>query len=170
MIKQDTSENQVNIIYLGLGSNLGNRKNNIEKAKFSLIENNIKILKTSSYYESLSWPNPNNPKFLNIVLKVVSNISPLNLIKLCKKIEKNLGRKKTFKNSPRECDIDIIDFSNSNMKSEVILPHPRMHIRNFVLFPLFELNKNWRHPILKQNIKKLINALPKKDIRSIKQI
>ena len=103
-------------------------------------------------------------------MKVVSNISPLNLIKLCKKIEKKLGRKKTLKNSPRECDIDIIDFSNSNMKSEVILPHPRMHIRNFVLFPLFELNKNWRHPILKQNIKKLINALPKKDIRSIKQI
>ena len=170
MIKQDTSENQVNIIYLGLGSNLGNRKNNIEKAKFSLIENNIKILQTSSYYETLSWPNPNNPKFLNIVLEVVSDISPLNLIKLSKKIEKNLGRKKTLRNSPRECDIDIIDFSNSNMKSKVILPHPRMHIRNFVLFPLFELNKNWRHPILKQNIKKLINALPKKDIRSIKQI
>ena len=170
MIKQDILENQVKSIYLGIGSNLGNRKNNIEKAKFSLIENNIRILQTSSYYESLSWPNPNNPKFLNIVLKVVSNISPLNLIKLCKKIEKNLGRKKTLRNSPRECDIDIIDFNNSNMKSEVILPHPRMHTRNFVLFPLFELNKNWRHPILKQNIKKLINALPKKDIRSIKQI
>ena len=170
MIKRDTSENQVNLIYLGLGSNLGNRKNNIEKAKFSLIKNDIKILQTSSYYETLSWPNPNNPKFLNIVLEVVSNISPLNLIKLCKKIEKKLGRKKTLRNSPRECDIDIIDFSNFNMKSEVVLPHPRMHTRNFVLFPLFELNKNWRHPILKQNIKKLINALPKKDIRSIKQI
>ena len=170
MIKQDTSENRVNKIYLALGSNLGNRKNNIEKAKFSLIENNIQILQISSYYETLSWPNPRNPKFLNIVLEVVSNITPSNLIKICKKIEKKLGRKKTSRNSPRKCDIDIIDFSNFNMKSDVILPHPRMHTRNFVLFPLFELNKNWRHPILKQNIKKLINALPKKDIRSIKQI
>jgi 2-amino-4-hydroxy-6-hydroxymethyldihydropteridine diphosphokinase len=170
VIKQDTSENQAKLIYLAIGSNLGNRKNNIEKAKFILIENNIKILQISSYYETLSWPNPNNPKFLNIVLKVVSNLNPSNLIKLCKNIEKQLGRKKTLRNSPRECDIDIIDFGNSNVKSEVILPHPRMHTRNFVLFPLFELNKNWRHPILKQNIKKLINALPKKDIRSIKQI
>ena len=95
-------------------------------------------------------------------MKVVSNISPLNLIKLCKKIEKNLGRKKTFKNSPRECDIDIIDFSNSNMKSEVILPHPRMHIRNFVLFPLFELNRNWTHPIFKKNVDFFINDLSQK--------
>ena len=100
----------------------------------------------------------------------MTSLKPINLFFIIKDIEKKLGRKKTLKNSPRECDIDIIDFSNSNMKSEVILPHPRMHIRNFVLFPLFELNKNWRHPILKQNIKKLINALPKKDIRSIKQI
>ena len=107
---------------------------------------------------------------MNIVLEVVSNLNPSNLIKLCKNIEKQLGRKKTLRNSPRECDIDIIDFGNSNVKSEVILPHPRMHTRNFVLFPLFELNKNWRHPILKDNIKKLINTLPKKDIRSIKQI
>ena len=97
MIKQDTSENQVNIIYLGLGSNLGNRKINIEKAKFSLIEKNIKILRISSYYETLSWPNPNNPKFLNIVLEVVSNLNPSNLIKLCKNIEKQLGRKKKIR-------------------------------------------------------------------------
>ena len=135
-----------------------------------MIENNIKILQISSYYETLSWPNPNNPKFLNIVLKVVSNLNPSNLIKLCKNIEKQLGRKKTLRNSPRECDIDIIDFGNSNVKSEVILPHPRMHNRNFVLFPLFELNKNWIHPISKDHIKRLIISLSNRDIRSIKQI
>ena len=170
MIKQDTSENQVNIIYLSLGSNLGNRKNNIEKAKFSLIENNIKILQTSSYYETLSWPNPNNPKFLNIVLEVVSNISPLNLIKLCKKIEKNLGRKKTLRNSPRECDIDILDFKRKKISNEIILPHPRMHTRNFVLLPLFEINKDWKHPITKEHIKRLMLLLSNRDITTIKQI
>ena len=84
MIKQDILENQVNMIYLGIGSNLGNRKSNIEKAKFELNQNNIKILKTSNYYESLSWPNPKNPKFINIVLKISTNFKPENLLKICK--------------------------------------------------------------------------------------
>ena len=170
MTKQDISENQVKSIYLGIGSNLGNRKINIEKAKFSLIEKNKKILQISSYYETLSWPNPKNPKFLNIVLEVVSNLNPSNLIKLCKNIEKQLGRKKTLRNSPRECDIDIIDYYNQKIKGKIILPHPRMHERNFVLLPLYELNKDWKHPILKQPIKKLILSLSNKDLRSIKQI
>ena len=99
MIKQDILENQVRSIYLGIGSNLGNKKSNIEKAKFKLFQSNIKILKSSSYYESLSWPNPNNPKFLNIVLKISTNLKPLDLLKLCKDIEIFLGRKKSFKNS-----------------------------------------------------------------------
>ncbi len=69
MIKQDISENQVKLVYLGIGSNLGNKRNNIEKTKFKLCQSNIKILQSSSYFESLSWPNAKNPKFLNIVLK-----------------------------------------------------------------------------------------------------
>ncbi len=170
MIKQDISENQVKFIYLGIGSNLGNKKKNIEKAKFELIQNNIDILSSSNYYESLSWPNPKKPKFLNIVIKIRSILRPLDLLKKCKKIEKKLGRKKTAINSPRECDIDIIDFNKEKIIHNIILPHPRMHTRNFVLIPLFEIDKNWRHPITKNHIKKLILSLPKKDITSIKQI
>ena len=67
VIKLDISENQVKLIYLGIGSNLGNRKNNIYKAKLRLSQNNISILKSSNFYETLSWPNHKNPKFLNIV-------------------------------------------------------------------------------------------------------
>ena len=170
MIRQDTLENPVKSIYLGIGSNLGNKKDNIEKTKFELNQNNIKILQSSSYYESLSWPDPNNPKFLNIVLKISTKLSPLELIKKCKQIEIKLGRKKNFPNSPRECDIDIIDYNSVCMKNKINLPHPRMHTRNFVLLPLFELNKDWKHPILKHHIKKLILSLPNKDITSIKQI
>ena len=170
MIKQDISENQVKFIYLGIGSNLGNKRNNIEKTKFKLGQNNIKILQSSSFYESLSWPNPNNPKFLNIVLKISTNFTLLELLKKCKEIEKNIGRKKSTINSPRECDIDIIDYENKIINDKIILPHPRMHTRNFVLLPLFELNKDWKHPITKQHIKKLILSLPNRDIRSIKQI
>ena len=169
MIKQDILEDQVKIVYLGIGSNLGHRKKNIEKAKLSLFQNNIDLIKSSSYYETLSWPNSKNPKFLNIVLKVSTNIKPAKLLMLCKKIEISLGRKKSPKNSPRQCDIDIIDYENELLNGDIILPHPRMHKRNFVLFPFFEINRYWKHPLLKLNIKSLIILLPNKDISSIKQ-
>ena len=129
------------MIYLGIGSNLGNRRKNIEKAKFKIIQHKIKIIQSSNYYESLSWPNIKNPKFLNIVLKVNTKIEPLKLIKIFKSIEKSLGRKKAKRNSPRECDIDILDYKGRQINKEIILPHPRLHKRNFVLFPLFELDK-----------------------------
>ena len=170
MIKLDILENQVKPVYLSIGSNLGNKKKNIEKAKFLLIENNIQIIKSSSYYESLSWPDNTNPKFLNIVLKIFTDLSPNELIKICKKIEVNLGRIKGPKNSPRICDIDILDYKNKIMNENVILPHPRMHKRNFVLFPLFEINKAWKHPVLNHGIKRLILLLSNRDIRCIKQI
>ena len=170
MTKRDILENQARLIYLGIGSNLGNKKSNIEKAKFKLFQSNIKILKSSSYYESLSWPNPNNPKFLNIVLKISTNLKPLDLLKLCKEIEIFLGRKKSFKNSPRICDIDVLDYGKKTILNGIILPHPRMHSRNFVLVPLFEIDKNWKHPISKFHIKKLIYSLSNKDITSIKKI
>ncbi|MDB3888766.1 2-amino-4-hydroxy-6-hydroxymethyldihydropteridine diphosphokinase [Candidatus Pelagibacter sp.] len=170
MIKQDISENQANLIYIGIGSNLGNKIINIEKAKFLLNLNGFKIIKTSSYYETLSWPDPTEPKFFNIVILINTDYSPKKMLEIFKKIEIQLGRKKNKKNSPRECDIDIIDYKSQVFKGNIIIPHQKMHVRNFVLFPLFELNKNWIHPILKINIKKLIFSLPIKDIKSIKQI
>ena len=163
-------ENQAKTVYLGIGSNLGNKKRNIEKAKFELIQNNIWIEKSSNYYETLSWPNPKNPKFLNIVLKIKTNLAPVKLLHICKKIEVFLGRKKREINAPRECDIDIIDYNRQNTNSKIILPHPRMSERNFVLLPLYELDKAWTHPISGQPIKKLILSLSNRDIRSIKQI
>ena len=170
MTNQDILENPAKSIYLGIGSNLGNRFENIEKAKFKLYQNDIKILSSSSYYESLSWPNPKNPRFLNIVLNVKTNLNPSKLLSKCKEIEIDLGRKKTKRNSPRVCDIDIIDYYNKDIFGTIILPHPRMHLRNFVLLPLFELNKDWKHPISKQHIKYLIFSLSNRDIRTIKQI
>ena len=73
--KQDILENQVKRVYLSIGSNLGNRINNLEKAKFLLFLNNIKIIKVSSNYESPSWPNNRHPKYLNIVLKIKTNLN-----------------------------------------------------------------------------------------------
>ena len=170
MTKQDISENQVKTVFLGIGSNLGNRNRNIELSKFKLYLENIEIVKCSSNYETPSWPNPKKPKFINIVLKIKTYLSPQKLLELCKKIERELGRKKRKKNDPRECDIDIIDYSGLILNKDVILPHTLMHQRNFVLIPLYEIQKDWKHPKLKRNIKYLIRQLPNKDIRSIKQI
>jgi len=170
VIKLDISENQAKNIYLGIGSNLGNRIINIEKTKSFLLEKGINFISVSNYYETLSWPDPKKPKFINIVLKVTCEYKPLEMIKLCKIIEGKLGRRKSPKNSPRVCDIDIIDFDGLVLKGKLNLPHKMMHKRNFVLFPLFEIEKKWLHPIKKIDIKQLIYSLPDDDIRSIKQI
>tara|TARA_B110000008_G_scaffold220999_1_gene221282 strand:+ start:604 stop:915 length:312 start_codon:yes stop_codon:yes gene_type:complete len=94
VIKQDISENLAKIVYLGIGSNLGNKQSNIEIAKFKLQNYQIKILKISSNYESESWPNPKDPKFMNIVIKIETVLSPLKLLKICNIIENQLGRKR----------------------------------------------------------------------------
>ena len=173
MIKQDLLENPVKLSYLAIGSNLGNKIENLERAKFELQYNKIKIIKCSSKFESKSWPNSSNPKFINIVVEIKTNLAPLKLLKTCNLIEKKLGRKRSIKNAPRSCDIDIIDYEQQilNLKCDnLILPHPRMCKRNFVLLPLFEINNSWKHPKSRNNIVNLISSLPIKDLRSIKQI
>jgi 2-amino-4-hydroxy-6-hydroxymethyldihydropteridine diphosphokinase len=169
--KQDILENQVKVSYLALGSNLGNKIQNLEKAKIELEKYKIKIIKSSSNFLSVSWPDPTKPKFINLVLKIETSLSVIKLLKICNLIENKLGRIRSKKNSPRSCDIDIIDFDRKIIKSDnLILPHPRMTKRNFVLLPLYEINKSWKHPESKINIVKLINSLPIKDLRSIKQL
>jgi len=171
--KQDISENLVNKAYLAIGSNLGNKVNNIEVTKFELEKYKIKILKSSSNYISESWPDPDMPNYINIIIKIETSFSPLELLKICNLIELKLGRIRSKKNSPRTCDIDIIDYEKkilNEKNNKLILPHPRMNKRNFVLLPLFEIDKSWKHPKSKINIVNLINSLPLKDLRSIKQI
>ena len=166
-------ESQAKIAYLALGSNLGNKRKNIELAKFKLQNNKIEIIKISNNYETLSWPNKKNPKFINIVLKIRTFLSPYELLKTCHIIEKELGRKISNKNEPRTCDIDIIDYDQkiiSHKKNNLITPHPEMHKRNFVLIPFFEITKSWIHPINKKEIKNLIKLLDIQDLRAIKLI
>ena len=173
MKKQDILENLANTVYLAIGSNLGNKISNIEIAKVELEKYKIKILKSSSNYISESWPDPSMPNYINIIIKIKTSLVPLELLKTCNLIELKLGRVRGKKNAPRTCDIDIIDYDKkilNEKNSQLILPHPRMGKRNFVLLPLFELDKTWKHPKSKINIVKLINSLPIRDLRSIKQI
>ena len=163
MIKQDILENQAKIAFLAIGSNLGNKKRNIELAKFKLESNNIKIIKSSNNYETLSWPNKKKPKFINVVIKIKTNLSPIKLMQRCLDIEKELGRKRNKKNEPRTCDIDIVDYDQKvikmNKSFSLNIPHSEMHKRNFVLLPLFEISKTWIHPIKKMNIKKCLSIM-----------
>ena len=172
MLNQDMLENRVKIAYLSIGSNLGNKKKNIDLIKFKLERNHIKIIKSSNKYESLSWPDIRKPKYLNVVLKVKTYLSPKNLMTKCLTIEKELGRTRNKKNEPRICDIDIIDYDNKIILDKtnkfLEIPHPRMHNRNFVLLPLYEISKNWVHPVKKVSITKLIKSLKINDLTSIK--
>ena len=173
MKKQDILENQAKSAYLAIGSNLGNKISNIEKTKFELEKHKVKILKCSSNYISKSWPDTSMPNYINIILKIKTSLAPIDLLKICNLVELKLGRIRSKKNAPRICDIDIIDFNKiilNDKNEQLILPHPRMNKRIFVLLPLFEVDKSWKHPKSKINIVNLINSLPVKDLRSIKQI
>ena len=173
MKEQDILENQVNKVYLSLGTNLEKKKTNLELAKFLLNSSDINVIKTSNFYHSKSWPNENFPEYLNIILLVNTKLRLIELFNKIKFIEKKMGRIKRPKNYPRICDIDIIDFNSQcftkiYLNHKIKVPHKSMHKRNFVLLPLYEISKNWNHPKFKKNIVKLISSLSINDLRSIK--
>ena len=155
------------MIHLNIGSNLssqhGSRFDNISIAIDLLINSKIKIKKISNFYETPSYPNQSFPKFLNVGIIIDYNNSYLDLLNIIKKIEKKLGRIKRLKNDPRIIDIDIIDFKSEIKNTDrLILPHPKCHERNFVLYPILQIDPNWSHPILKKNALFLINKLSQK--------
>ena len=163
------------MIYLSIGSNLnskfGNRFDNITKAINLLRNNKIKIKKISNFFETPSYPNKKNPKFINIIIEIEYSLKPEHLLKEIFMVERKMDRKRNLKNAPRTCDIDIIDYSQKNMlftNIDLKIPHPRMHNRSFVLFPLFEIDKNWKHPKNNKKITQLLNNLPTTSLRSIK--
>jgi len=152
------------MILLNVGSNLdskkGNRFFNLKEALKLIKLEDIKIIKKSSIYETPSYPNKKNPKFLNIGLKIECNYSPEVLIKKFNKIEKKLQRTRGVKNQPRTCDIDLIDYDGKILNSKNLqIPHPKAHLRNFVLLPIEEISKSWIHPILNKRIDFLIKKL-----------
>jgi len=155
------------MIHLNIGSNLdskhGSRFDNICLAINLLVNSKIKIKRISDFYETPSYPNQKYPKFINVGIIIDFYSNYLELLHETKKVEKKLGRIKTVKNDPRIIDIDIIDF-NSEIKNidQLILPHPKCHKRNFVLYPILQIDPNWSHPIYKQNAQFLINKLSQK--------
>ena len=127
-------------VYLGIGSNLGNRRENVEKANGLLTKNNIEILKSSLLIETNPVGGPPQGKFLNGVLKVKTNLEPWQLLKALKSIESSLGRTKTVVNGPRTIDLDILLYDDIQLKTpDLTIPHPCMLERHFVMTPLKEI-------------------------------
>ena len=167
------------MVILGLGSNLesvfGDRFKNIDLAISALIGYGIQIKKKSSYYESLSYPDKTNPKFINIIIDIETQLPPVDLASVLLFIEESLGRKRIKKNDPRSCDIDIIDYNNQIMNFkyndlDFIVPHEKLIYRNFVLFPIEEIYPEWHHPKTKEPISALIKSLSNEDKNSILKI
>ena len=167
------------MIILGIGSNLnskhGDRFQNIDFV-LSILENNkIKIIKKSSFYETPSYPNKNNPRFINIITIVETKFSPIDLMSELILIEKKMGRKRIHKNEPRICDIDIIDYNSEilNFRQNnynLIIPHKELVSRNFVLYPLQEILPHWKHPKTNEKVSTLIQKLSFEVRKSILKI
>ena len=167
------------MIFLALGSNLqsryGDRFVNINLAISFMEEYEIKVTKKSSFYETPSYPNKENPKFINLVVSVETSLPPIDLLSVLIFIEEKLERKRDKKNDPRTCDIDIIDYNSQilNLKYynlDFAVPHKELSSRNFVLFPLREIYPMWKHPKTKESISDLIQKLSEEDKNSILKI
>jgi 2-amino-4-hydroxy-6-hydroxymethyldihydropteridine diphosphokinase len=146
----------MNKTYLLLGSNLGNSQKQLEVAKKHISIKMGEILRLSSYYSTLAWGNTNQPDFLNQVIIIDNKLSPEQTMETILDIEIKMGRIRTEKNAPRIIDIDILFYNKEIINTKnLIIPHPLMQERNFVMHPLNELSPNFIHPILKKNIHSL---------------
>ncbi len=156
------------MIHLNIGSNLnskfGNRFKNIVISIHLLIDAKFTVKKISNYFKTPSYPNKKLPNFINVGVLGIFEGNFSQLLNTINLIEKKIGRIKTKKNDPRVCDIDIIDFNSNIINSKNLsIPHKKCHSRNFVLYPIKQIDPNWKHPVLEKSVNFLINNL---DIKS----
>ncbi len=151
----------INGIFLLLGSNIGDRKWFIEKAKERIRDNDVFITDSSSCYLSPPWGTVNQPYFLNQVIRVESSLSPESLMRLCLKIENELGRIRKERYGSRTIDIDLLYYNQIHCTTESLtLPHPRLHERRFTLVPMNEIAPDFIHPVLEKSQGDLLADCP----------
>lgn len=148
----------MNIAYLGLGSNLGDRKTYLEEASALITEQAGKILLSSSVYETAAWGSGDQPDYLNQVIQIQTELFPLTLLKSILSIEKALGRERKQKWGNRTIDIDLLFYQDYYFQTpQLILPHPWLHERKFVLTPLAEIAPGLIHPAGNKTISELLH-------------
>jgi 2-amino-4-hydroxy-6-hydroxymethyldihydropteridine diphosphokinase len=159
----------MNKTYLLLGSNMGNSIELLSIANEQIEKKFGKLLLGSNLYATAAWGNTSQPDFLNQVIEVATQLDATDTLKEILSIEKNMGRIRTVKNAPRIIDIDMLFFNNEIInRSDLIVPHPEIQNRRFVLTPLHEIAPQMIHPVLKKTIDQLLLHCP--DQLSVKKI
>lgn len=143
--------------YIGIGSNLGSREENCERAIKFLIENGITVVKRSSMFETEPWGVKEQPKFINMAVEILTALKPEALLHLLKNIEIEVGRLPASHWGPRIIDLDILLYDDLIIKTpELEIPHPHISERDFVLKSLAEIAPEKVHPVLKKSMKRLL--------------
>ena len=154
-------------VYLSLGSNLGERAKNLEDAIAELGRTSVQIVRASSVYETEPVDYLDQPWFLNCAVEAETELGALELLRALRGIEAQMGSKKLIAKGPRLIDIDILFYANEVIDTpELQVPHPRLHLRRFVLEPLAEIAPQRRHPILKMSAAEMLaNSSNKSAVR-----
>ena len=151
-----TMENHT--VYLALGSNLGNRLENLQLA-IAALSPQMDVKAKSHIYETPPWGYEDQPKFYNQVVKAETYVQPEPLLKHIKRLETALGRQVSFQNGPRLIDIDLLFYDQVVLSTPLLtLPHPRLQERGFVLLPLMDIAPDFVHPVLKKSVRELTSA------------
>lgn len=155
----------MNTVYISLGSNLGDRVNYLKEA-LQLLDNHpsIEIVNVSSIYETDPVGYEDQDLFLNMAAQLNTTLSPIELLDACQMVENKLGRKRDIRWGPRTLDLDILLFNDKNIVFErLIVPHPRMHERSFVLIPLMELCSVIAMPTSEKPLREYAEQLPDRE-------
>ncbi len=143
----------------------------IETSYSTLEKYGVQILKKSYIYQSEAYPNKLDPLFYNSALCVETRLQPNELLEIILKIEKMYGRVRNERNSPRTLDIDIICFDNLILNdNNLIIPHPALHLRPFVILPIRDLDTNWKHPVFLKTIAQIIDKFEPNELNKVKKI
>jgi 2-amino-4-hydroxy-6-hydroxymethyldihydropteridine diphosphokinase len=150
----------MSVVYIGIGSNLGDREFNCKQAISLVRQKGTTVSKESSLYETKPWGVRDQPLFLNMAIEIETNLKPFELLRTLKDIEKEMGREETFLWGPRIIDLDILLYDNNIVDEKGLkIPHPHMQDREFVLRPLCEIAGDVIHPSLLLSIEELLQRL-----------
>jgi 2-amino-4-hydroxy-6-hydroxymethyldihydropteridine diphosphokinase len=156
----------VKIVYLALGSNIGDRESNLRAAIESMPAAGISVVRESPVYETEPVGYTQQRWFLNMVVETETALFPMQLLARTGKIERALGRVRIAPNGPRTIDVDILLYANAVVRTPRLeIPHPRMHERRFVLAPLADLSPDLRHPVTKKTVRQMLNEAPVEMVR-----
>ena len=151
----------MNKVYLLTGGNMGNRLQHLQNAAKVIAKECGKIVVQSSVYQTAAWGNEDQPDFLNQVLLIKTEFRPMELLDSLLAIEHTMGRARGKQNDPRTIDIDILFYDQLVLNTAALrVPHPRLHLRRFVLVPLFEIAPELMHPVLHKSIGQLLQECP----------